>query len=764
MKREVLVKKRVLLKLGAMIVFILCLNLICKHMPYFIEALFSSVFGILGFSSFLVVSVLFICGIIVGKISNIDRGKFCVIGVVAASLLGLFLVLCGPETIRDSYDDMLPERSRTIVFEVDLAKQLQPKKSATLISHSSEGLLRTYEGLRQWIFMEYYFDDKSVIISKECEEERETGVFQYITQVSVSPEQTEWSNKVYTTDVSLNEILKYPHYDVGETSFVLDDYWESTNYLVVLKVENKNIVCSEELINGLYNKTEDEYDTCAEEIDAYEMLANRTENQLFMFNFKQIAILLSLLLLGLVFSVTFWGDKFPILSVFMGVPIGAAEWCFFGTVLTLIGVRYSLFSMLIMVALLNGGIILLYREKYKSINWNLIINWTIMLTCIISIFVYLQSSYTTYDSIVKCAMGYRLAKYGTLQDILAYAAPYGMLEPMIMSIGYLIGCDYVYAFYPVMVVSGIGIMFASNYYLYKKSNVIVPTIILVIGSLLLITNEDFILSAFYVMAHGPIAVYALLLVVFIVMRKQIEIDSYNIILFLASSMIVLSRIEGAIYVLFILISSMAIESKSLDMRRAVASVSLLIIIWNLGQLLYVGEEGDPVFWTPQRGILLILASVISLLFVVIMKRNNIVLKYIKEHLNYFILFGIIALTVLVSVLFCRSMALVNLPIFLGHFSNNIAADTNAAAFWSFMLLLTPYLITKKEKMAVYSLSLILGNVLLIYFICLLREGAPIRFGFYDSARRTIVQFMPMSLWVIANCYYNCKTEFLKDNK
>lgn len=754
-------KKRVLLKLGAMIVFILCLNLICKHMSYFFEALFNSVFGVLGFSSFLVVSVLFICGIIVGKIPDVDREKVCVIGVVAASLVGLFLILCGPETIRDSYDDMLSEKGRTLVFEVDLAKQLQPMDVVTLIGHSSERLPRKYEGLRYWIFMEYYFNDKSVIISKEYDDEREAGIFQYITQVSVSPEQTEWSNKVYTTDVSLNEILKYPHYDVGETSFVLDDYWESTNCLVVLKVENRNIVCSEELINGLYNKTEDKFDTCAEEIDAYEMLASRTENQLFMPHFKQIVILFSLLLLGLVISVTFWGDRFPVLSVFMGVPIGAAEWCLFGTVLTLIGVKYSLANMIIMMALLSGAIVLLHRDKYKSIDWNTIMNWTMIMMCVISLFVFLKSSYALYDSFVKCAMGYRLAKFGTIQDILACAAPYGMLEPMIMSIGYLIGCDYVYAFYPVMMVSGIGIMFASNYYLYKKSNVILPTIILVIGSLFLITNEDFILSAFYVMAHGPIAVYTLLLVVFIVMRKQIEIDSYNIILFLASSMIVLSRIEGAIYVLFILISSVAIESKSLDMKRAVTSVSLLIIIWNLGQLLYVGEEADPVFWTPQRGILLILASVISLLFVVIMKRNNIVLNYIKEHLNYFILFGIISFTVLASVFFCRSMALVNLPVFLGHFSNNIAADTNAAAFWSFILLLTPFLITKKDKTIIYSLSLILGNILLIYFICLFREGYPLRFGFYDSARRTIVQFMPMTLWVIANCYCNCKEEFLK---
>lgn len=751
--------KKMLIKFGIMIIGLIILNEVVKHMPNLVEALYNSVFGIWGFGSFIVVLLLLIFEIIVVRRVTVDRRKLHMVEILIASIVGFFFLFCGKETVRESYDDILPERSRDLVYEIDFAEQLSPKKMVTLVG---EGENVQQESLQIWIFFEYFFSDKNLKVSKEFEEMKDTHLFEYITKVSVTKEKFEWVDKPYSSQVPLEEILRYPYWNVWDTFFVLDDYWDSTNSLIMLRVENQTIVCSEEMISEKHDGEKGE--NFASNAAPYSTLVKKTEGQYDAYHYKQIAILCILLVLGLVITISLWGDKMPILSIFMGLPIGVAEWVIVSTLFILLGICYSIVSVLFTLIVLNGATIWFYRKKYRIMDWNSICNWLMLLVGIIIAFVYLKISYCSYDSLVKCAMGYRLAKYGTLQDILAYSAPYGMLEPVIMSIGYLLGCDYVYAFYPVMMVCGMGIMFAANYYVYKVTNDIIPTIILAIGSILLITNEDFLLSAFYVMAHGPVAVYTLLLVVFIVLGNQLEIKHYNIVLFLASTIVVLSRIEGAIYVLFILVSSIVLEDKGFDLRKAVVGVSLCTIVWNVGQIIYIGNSADPLFWTPSRGILLITGSLLAIIVAFMIKIDNFGIHYFKEHLNCIMFVCIVFIALIVSVQINRSMALINLPVFLSHFSNNVAADTNAAAFWVYILLLIPGLfIGKSNNMRIYSLSIIAGNILLIYFICLFRDGVPIRFGFYDSARRTIMQFLPMTLWLIVNCYYNYRNNLSKNN-
>ncbi len=751
--------KKMLIKFGIMIIGLIILNEVVKHMPNLVEALYNSVFGIWGFGSFIVVLLLLIFEIIVVRRVTVDRRKLHMVEILIASIVGFFFLFCGKETVRESYDDILPERSRDLVYEIDFAEQLHPQEMVCLLREGEKS--QNYR-MQIWIFFEYYFADKNLKISKEFDEEIESNLLQYITSVSVAPEAVEWVDTIYSQNNSLDEILRYPHAMMWDTFFVIDDHWKMTNSLVMLRIENQNVVCSEELVREIYNGNS--FSNYDENTDPYSILIERTESQYNAYYIKHIFVLCLLLILGLVITITLWGDRIPVLSVFMGLPIGVAEWVGVATVFILLGIRYSFFSMLILLIVLNGGIIWLNRKKYRHLDWYKIYNWIMLLIVVIILFVYFKISYCAYDSTVKCAMGYRLAKYGTLQDILAYSAPYGMLEPVIMSIGYLLGCDYVYAFYPVMMVCGMGIMFAANYYVYKVTNDIIPTIILAIGSILLITNEDFLLSAFYVMAHGPVAVYTLLLVVFVVLGKQLGIKYYNIALFLASTIVVLSRVEGAIYVLFVLVSSIVLEDKVFDLRKVVVGVSLCTIVWNVGQIIYIGSSADPLFWTPSRGILLIIGSLLAIIVEFAMKIDNLVIRYLKKHLNYILFICIISITLVASVLINRNMALINLPVFLSHFSNNAAADTNAAAFWAYIILLVPGIyMVKNKNMRIYSLSIIAGNILLIYFICLFRDGMPIRFGFYDSARRTIMQFLPMTLWLIVNCYYNYRNNLSKNN-
>ena len=95
------------------------------------------------------------------------------------------------------------------------------------------------------------------------------------------------------------------------------------------------------------------------------------------------------------------------------------------------------------------------------------------------------------------------------------------------------------------------------------------------------------------MAHGPIAVYTLLLSVIIILKKQINIEGVEGIVAITSAMILVTRVEGAIYVLFMLFASLGIENEYLKMKRINIVVTIMIIIWNVAQTMYIGQDTSP---------------------------------------------------------------------------------------------------------------------------------------------------------------------------
>lgn len=370
--------------------------------------------------------------------------------------------------------------------------------------------------------------------------------------------------------------------------------------------------------------------------------------------------------------------------------------------------------------------------------------------CLITLLVYARICSVSMDSYSKVIMGYRLAKFGNLRDVLGGAAPFGMVEPIVTSVGFLFGCDFVYAFYPLTGISGIGIMCAGIYYLYLKSGRSYEIIqAFGMGMVLLLSNYDFFLSIFYGMAHGPTAVYTLITVVFITLKKRLDLPDISCIVILAATMITLIRVEGAAYTLFILVASLGVEDGRIKMKRIIVSEAVIIVVWNVYQWIFLGRSGGEIFWTPEKGIILVSGSVMAILIVLVFDKQWTVIDFVKR--NYYILL-MVALTggaVVVSVVLKREMASVNLPIYLTHFTNSAENETNAAAFWIFLLLMCPVLLNLRNRVAEYSLAVVAGYLILIYFICLFRGELPLRLGYSDSARRTIVHVMPTAVWLLA---------------
>ena len=353
------------------------------------------------------------------------------------------------------------------------------------------------------------------------------------------------------------------------------------------------------------------------------------------------------------------------------------------------------------------------------------------------------------DSYDKIGLAYRLAKYGTLRDILAEAAPYGMLEPVVLSLGYMVKCDLLYAFYPLMAASGIGMMGAGLYYADHKRLNTAAMLTLLLGVLLLLTNGDYLLSSFYVMAHGPVAVYTAMLIMFIVLKEQIDIPFWGYAAVVSGSMILLTRVEGTIYVVLILTAALLFTRISSQIRNVNIITACIAAVWHIAQFIFIGNAGDIYFWTPTKGIICIVGvaamSVVSLLMNVKGKFMDFVRKYYFALAVAVLCFGLVFAAVFLQ----RDMASRMISIYLAHFSNSADNETNAAAFWIFLIILIPVLAMAKERVSQFAFVSIFGYLVLIFAMVLFRDGFLIHLGYGDSARRTIVQIMPGAVWLAA---------------
>lgn len=704
--------RKILFRVIICVLICMCFVVVGNHMPRLMGAVYNAVFGEFDHIALFFVMGVFLLEIIILKIWGGD--KRCCYICLEVAIAAAALVLFHGDT--NYVDKLAPGADTTLINRVVTDETID-------------------EDNIQMIFSEYYFDNKDVIVSEETYQSEE---YQYLYEMAIPAKKVTVGQEILIEEDTAGKILSYPYREYGSACFVLDECWEHTPCIRQVTWGGKQIFCSEELLAEGVVYSEEGADLFGMEDVSYREI-------------KQIAIMLMLFLIGCVISLPLWDKRYPYLSFFLGLPVGAAVWCICGVIFMIFNIPYNLFSMLGCIILFGGIWLFRRRTALKTLNWLAFLNFILLAMVVTVFFAYYKACYTSSDSLMKCAYGFRLANYGSIRDILGDVAPYGILEPMIQSIGYLVGCDALYVFYPLMAICGIGIMCAGLYYISDMKESYMSVAVLGAGILLLITNFDYVLAAVVMLAQGPTAVYTLILIMFIVMKRQLDIPGFEGMAAIAATMILLTRIEGAVYVLFFLAVSLGIENTTLKMYRVNMLVAGVIIVWNVFQMIVVGASADPMFWTPARGIILIAGAVMILLVTWVIHRRWPLVDFVKKHFFLFVVGAICAGTVVVTVFMAREIASINLPFYLSHFSNNerMNARINAGGFWTYVLLISPIVMRTKNKMARYSVTIIGGYLLLIYFVCLFRADVPLHYGYFDSARRTIVQIMPTAVWLFA---------------
>lgn len=713
--------KKNLLKIFVFFLGCAGLAVTANRMPLLMRAVYDAVFNEFDhITLFFVIGVFLFEIVILKKWGNDKNNRLLCLGIAAVTAA---LVLFKGST--SFVDKLAPGADTTIIARV--------AKDSTIDEINI-----------QKIFNEYYFEGKNLVVS---EQEKETADFQLISKLAVPADQIIAGEETVLSEEAVRLLMSYPCREYDPYCFVVDESWRTTDTIRMAVWGEWHIFCSEELLESV-QAGGNSYD--GEDWNAFESIGESVENSPYR-EFKQILVMLLLFAVGGAVSLPLLGERYPWLPFFLSLPIGAAIWCACGTVFMMLGIPYSLFTMLPVLALGMGVWLYMRRKELKAVDWQAFFNFILPAVFTAVLFAYLKICSTSADSLMKCAYGYRLARFGSLNEILGEAAPYGILEPMIMSIGYLVKCDALYVFYPLMAACGVGILCTGLHYTNGKRDNALSFLVLGAGLLFLFTNFDYAMSTIVMLAHGPIAVYTLILIMLIVMKREIAVPGFEVMASLAAAMVLMTRVEGAIYVLFFLALSIGIENESLKMYKVNTAVAGVIVVWNVFQMIVIGSGSNPMFWTPDRGALLIAGAVFLLALTWLMGRRWKLVEFVRTH--YFLIApGMLCLCIVVlAVSVAREIASINLPYFLSHFSNNERMNDriNAGGLWAFLLLLSPIVLGTKKRMAQYSVSLTVGFILLIYFVCLFRADVPLHYGYFDSGRRTLVQIMPTAVWLLA---------------
>lgn len=709
----------------------LCFALVCEYVTNPVDAVYIrvfyhfTIFGVLLAGGIFFITAMFI------KYNYRVRKTLC----IYASLLTAFLI------------------SVLFLFQgnADITAELRPKTNTTgvyLARNCSSDAVK-------WLFTEYYFADKNLTIAGNAEDFESA----YIFREAVAPERVRTGGSETLTQDVFEKISCYPAFTDENCLYVIDEYWKNTGNICLVKYDGKYIFCSEELLSGSAGVqtgiVEIGYEAAAktdeeENINSlpFRVLGGIAEAAPYK-SIKQVMCLMLLFVIGMALTLPFWGGKYLPLAMFMSMPMGAAAWCLLGTLLVLLGIPYNLYTMGGLLILAAAALGFCFRNEYKKTDWIKAAYFVLAAFAVTVFLVYSKICHTSSDSYDKMGLAYRLAKYGTLRDILAEAAPYGMLEPLVLSLGYMAKCDFLYAFYPLMAFCGIGLMGAGLYYADHKKVNTAAMLTLLFGILLLLTNSDYLLSCFYAMAHGPTAVYTTMLIMFIVLKERIDIPFWGYAAVVSGSIILLTRVEGTIYVVLILTAALIFTRISSQIKYVNIITACVAAGWNIAQFILIGNKGAVYFWTPDKGIICIAAVAAMSAVTMLINVKGRFMAFVRKYYFELAVFVLCAGMAFAAVVLQREMASKMISIYLAHFSNSADNETNAAALWLFLILLIPVLAAAKEKVNQFALISVLGYLILIFTMVLFRNGFLIHLGYGDSARRTIVQIMPGAIWLAA---------------
>ncbi len=628
-----------------------------------------------------------------------------------------------------------------------------PDKTTTLLQRALDV---DDTGVQNSTFNIYYFRDKTVV----CKDKETSGLF-YDNVASKYYSESYYNYDIVIEDefdsermISNTVGISTKYMDNYGNVYVVDDGLLSSNRIMCCQLEDGLLFCSDVLyFQGEERGTEG---VVSSNVSAVNQLASYTPN-LGGFSYTMIVQFLSVtffLIIGLIVSIALWNKLGGWLVGMISIPIGVIIWALFGTIMVAIRIPYNLVSQGIVLTVVLSFLIYKKREVFFSFNYRALFYPLFVIIGALLYFSVTCHTTTSYDSIKKLQFAFMLAIDNKPYTLFTNIAIFGLIEPFVHSLGFMLGGDYIYTIYPMFYILSLGIIIGSLYRVCENNNInivlitknkfIVLACVFAMG--ILITNCDFRYAKYYVMSHIMVSVFVLLLILFLYYYKREGLEYYECGIYLMTSAIIITRTEGILYILFFItmIGGYLYDSSYI---RCGITTCLICGIWTIMQLLlYNGNDGEGFFFSPQKAIILTAGITVTVVFLLLRQKK---IMYFLNKLNYAIIY-LIGLLVVICVVsrMVGEMGAVNFSVYIGHLSSFIEDAANLGYLWSFVFFSVPFLLSLQRKSADLSVGIILGYLGLVFLIFLFRKELPIREGFGDSGRRVLVHIMPVTIFII----------------
>lgn len=690
-------------------------------------------------------------------------------------LICLFLIVSRQKMIEDNVNRIIILLCAIIVFIVGISgcrhyfseeslfgELVRRGRSVTLLERTIEDV----PAISDDIFLMYYFRDKQIILpSNEGDE-----IYKNFQNLFIGNDERYFNYQiiqkeldfVYSDDKFVEILNSYPSYVIqGNIVFVVDDGIKERD-ITFFKSGGKYYFCSLDLFSGRIPKGK--Y-TAGDNIQAARRLIEliSKEGRLLPGYMRfQILSVVFLMIIGSIIATPIWKGMGGWFVSCISLPIGGLVWTISGILLVIFHIKYCLLSQMLSLMLFLAFYVWKNRDHYHGFRFVNLLTCFIPLLLLLFFFSGTCRTMTSYDSIEKIQLGMMLTISNNPSQCFTEMGIYGMIEPLVHSMGFLLGGDYIYVLYPMYFSCLIDLFFYASlktFFIKNKSgpftqeNVCAFLVLLFVGLTIMLSNIDVRMACYYVMSHGIVATYILMLTVFAVLKKNGSAEGFLAGYFLSALAIVITRTEGIIYVLFFLTIMIALIFDK-EVYKVAMIIGAFCISWTVVQLLlFNGNDGEGYFFSPQKAIILIIGTVITITYFSLVYHGK--MPFVLKK-NYYLLYVVVLFIadLLLSVFYSPDLSIENLNVFISHMSNYMenGLRTNLGSVWIFILSFMPLLIVMDDDIGHYAVGTIIGYILLLYLIFLFRTNIPIRAGYGDSGRRLIAQMIPAAIFlVISSC-------------
>lgn len=593
----------------------------------------------------------------------------------------------------------------------------------------------------------HYFENKKLEIDSSIEEidRLKKQLSSYMPTIEIID-----TSKRYNIDSELiNEVVsntqhieikKTPWtYLIDESYYLIDKTWLAEDTIACIQVDEQIYFLSKQLAEDILINNYDQDLLSNQELSVegiFYMNKLRKENL-----FNQVWILLALFLVGIGICLISFNGKNNALSFFMAFPVGVATVSVIFMISILLGIPFSVASIVIIFILILAAIIGYICVKKIACDKLMIVKQILLFSVTAVTLVYGKIYNMSKDSFDKTIYGVKLAELNLSKvEIISRFMNNGMMEPIINGIGWKCHVDFMYAMYSLMPICIIGLFVYGGVRCIKKGDIL-KGIIVLFTILSLVTNFDYMLNGIWILSNGTIASLILILIINIMFQVN-QNEKNNLIIFVLTFCIVMTRVEGTCYICLIAALLCGLKHNSKACRNISVLMGGVGLFWQAMLQLFCNENS--IFWNKKESAILCIGSVFIIVLPLLMGLKLKVIFYLKK---YYYKIAMLIFFVGCMFMYCDGPDLSHhTALILVKHLFGFSYLSNSGAFWGFFVLMLPLIIYRNKKQDGFIISVVFCYLMLTYLIFSLRKGDPIHVGIGDSCRRVIQQIMPLAMF------------------